>query len=54
MRPWLAAVGVLALAVGLETSLTMARVDPPQSLSTLVFHYLDSADSEEAERFLKV
>ena len=54
MRSWLAAIGVLVLALGLEPSLTMARVDPPQSLSSLVFQYLDSADSEEAERFLKL
>lgn len=54
MSPWLAAVGVLTLAVGLETSLTLARVDPPQSLSSLVFQYLDSADSKEAERLLEV
>jgi pimeloyl-ACP methyl ester carboxylesterase len=54
MSPWLAAVGVLTLAVGLETSLTLARVDPPQSLSSLVFEYLDSADSKEAERLLEV
>ncbi|HET9845236.1 MAG TPA: hypothetical protein VFQ02_05770, partial [Nitrospira sp.] len=54
MSPWLAAVGVLTLAVGLETSLTPARVDPPQSLSSLVFQYLDSADSTEAERLLEV
>ena len=54
MRSWLAAIGVLVLALGLEPSLTMARVDPPQSLSSLVFQYLDSADSEEAERFLEL
>ena len=54
LRSWLAAIGVLVLALGLEPSLTMARVDPPQSLSSLVFQYLDSADSEEAERFLEL
>ena len=54
MSPWLAGLGILALAIGLETSLTIARVDPPESLSSLVFHYLDSADSEEAERLLQV
>ncbi len=54
MSPWPTAVGVFALVVGLKTGLTMAGVEPPQSLSSLVFQYLDSADSEEAERLLRV
>jgi dienelactone hydrolase len=52
MSPWPAAVGVIALAIGLESGLGMARTEPPQSLSALVFQYLDSADSLEAERLL--
>jgi dienelactone hydrolase len=52
MSPWPAAVGVIALAIGLESGLGMARTEPSQSLSALVFQYLDSADSLEAERLL--